>query len=125
MLAGRRLTFSVEIALFISCFDCVALVVHFFTSGQGDCDFDFSAFKINFERNDCESFLFKFAFEIFDFAFVHQEFACFSAFVLESGAEFVWFDIQAVEEYLTVFDLAVSVGEIGTTEVEALYFGAN
>lgn len=111
--------------MFIAGFNGFAFVEHFFTASKSDCDFDFSAFEIDFEWNDSKSFLFKFSLEIFDFAFMHEEFASFSAFVLECGAVFVRFDIEAVEKEFSVFDLTICVGEVGATEVEALNLGAD
>lgn len=108
--------------MFVAGFDCVAFVIHFFTPSKGYCDFDFSVFEVDFERDDGKSFLFRLTFEVLDLAFMHQKFACFPSFVLESGAEFVRLDVEAKKEEFAVFDLTICVSEVGATEVEALDF---
>lgn len=58
--------------MFIAGFDGVAFVVGFLSSGEGDGDFGFAIFEVDFEGDDREALFFGLTAKEFDLLFVHQ-----------------------------------------------------
>lgn len=105
--------------------DGVALVVHPLTFAKPDQHLCLAVFEVNLQRDQGEALFLRLPKKSRDLLFVGEELAISTAVGEKVSGERIRLDINLVCPELSIFDLAIRVGQVCSAQKDALDLGAN